>query len=67
MLRKGQLRADPDRRGMKVRVYVSMVEMMRRSQLDEPQPNRKQVVSSVNDGADELKIRTYVWGDELKE
>ena len=44
-----------------------MVEMMSIGQLAKPDPNREHVVSSVNDGADELKIRTYVWGDELKE
>ena len=40
---------------MKVRAYISMVKMMRRSQLDEADPNRKHVVSSVNEGANELK------------
>ena len=42
-------------KGMKVRAYISMEKMMmRRSQLDEPDPNHKHVVSSVNEGANEL-------------
>ena len=52
-----------------VRTYISMVETLlrREEKLEQADPNREHVVSSVNDGADELKIRTYVWGDELKE
>ena len=52
-----------------MRTYISMVETLlrREEKLEQADPNREHVVSSVNDGADELKIRTYVWGDELKE
>ena len=52
-----------------MRTYIRMVKMLRRSRkkLDVVDPDRKHMVSSVNDGADELKIRTYVWGYELKE
>ena len=41
-----------------MRTYISMVEMLRRrrSQLDVVDPDRKHVVSSVNAGADELKL-----------
>ena len=40
---------------MKVRAYISMVKMTMRSQLEKPDPNREHVVSSVNEGANELK------------
>ena len=58
---------------MKVRAYISMVEMMRRSRLDahpdmcllrreekleQADPDREHVVSSVDDGATELKKKT---------
>ena len=42
-------------KGMKVRAYISMVKMTMRSQLEKPDPNREHVVSSVNEGANELK------------
>ena len=40
-----------------MRTYISMVKMMRRSQkkMDVVDPDRKHLVSSVNDGADQLK------------
>ena len=49
-----------------MRTYISMVETLlrREEKLEQADPNREHVVSSVNDGADELKIRTYVWGDQ---
>ena len=37
-----------------MRAYISMVKMVMRSQLEKPDPNREHVVSSVNEGANEL-------------